>query len=290
MVSKSSLLHLRIPFSIFLMPVFSFALSQANHVNWFEVALVFIILHFFLYPASNGFNSFFDRDEDSIGGLEKPPKVQNDLLWLSLLFDLIAIGLAFILSWKFALMLFIYGLVSKAYSWDKIRLKKMPVIGWLAVGLFQGAFTYLACLLAFNHLEISELMNVDAVIPAVLTSVLLMGSYPMTQIYQHEEDGRRGDKTLSRMLGIRGTFHFTALFFLGANAGFFWYFSHFHTLTHFLLFQLFLLPTLVYFGLWYFRVRKGEKAADFRSAMRLNVLSSLCMIAFFTLITFLSFS
>ncbi|MCB9231896.1 MAG: UbiA prenyltransferase family protein [Bacteroidia bacterium] len=286
MITKSSILHLRIPFSIFLMPVFSFALSQAKEVNWLEAGLVFVILHLFLYPASNGFNSYFDRDEDSIGGLEKPPRVENDLLWLSLGLDAVALGLAGWLSWKFALMLLIYGLISKAYSWDKIRLKALPVTGWLAVGLFQGAFTYLACLLVFNHWDFVDLLQAEAWLPALLTSLLLMGSYPMTQVYQHAEDGRRGDRTLSRMLGIRGTFHFTALFFLGANAGFFYYFLHFHTLWHFLAFQAFLFPTLVYFGLWYLRVRKDENAADFKSTMRLNVISSICMILYFTLLTF----
>lgn len=286
MISTSTLLHLRIPFSIFLMPVFSFALSQVELINWIDATLVFIILHLFLYPASNGFNSFFDRDEDSIGGLEKPPKVEQDLLWISLAFDAVAVGLAFYFGWRFALMLFVYGLISKAYSWDKIRLKKLPITGWLAVGLFQGAFTYLSCTLAFNQLGFEDLLATEIWFPALLTSLLLMGSYPMTQVYQHEEDARRGDRTLSRLLGIRGTFHFTGLFFLGANVGFFVYFQQYHSLWYFLFFQAFLFPTLVFFGWWYLRVRKNSAAADFRSTMRLNLISSVSMIAYFTMITF----
>ena len=287
MVSRSTLLHLRIPFSIFLMPVFSFALSQVQEINWWEALLVFIVLHLFLYPASNGFNSFYDRDEDSIGGLEKPPEVENDLLWASLVMDGVAVGLGFLLGWRFALMLFVYGLISKAYSWDRIRLKKYPIGGWLAVGLFQGAFTYLMVLLALNHWTFSELEATESWFPALLTSALLMGSYPMTQVYQHEEDARRGDQTLSLMLGIRGTFHFTALFFLGATAGFYFFFTEFLTLDHFLLFQAFLAPVLVYFGAWYLRVRRDPSRADFRSTMRLNLISSVCMIAYFSTITFI---
>lgn len=286
MISNSTLRHLRIPFSIFLMPVYAFALSQTQEVNLWEAFLVFIILHIFLYPASNGFNSFFDKDEDSIGGLEKPPEVEQDLLWVSLLFDAIAIGLGFLLNWRFALMLFVYGLISKAYSWDKIRLKKLPITGWLAVGLFQGAFTYMSCLVAFNDWSFAPLGDFEVYFPALLTSVLLMGSYPMTQVYQHEEDARRGDRTLSRMLGIKGTFHFTAIFFLAANAGFYFYFTQYQSLWHFVVFQLFLLPTLIYFLMWYLRVRKDEKAADFRSTMRLNMISSVSMILFFLGIAF----
>jgi len=286
-VSKSTLLHLRIPFSIFLMPVFSFALSQVDSINWWEALLVFVILHIFLYPASNGFNSYFDKDEDSIGGLEHPPEVERDLLWASLLFDAIALVLALILSWRFSLMIFVYGLISKAYSWDKIRLKKYPILGWLAVGLFQGAFTYMSCLLVFNDWNWEPLFQFEVYFPAFLTSILLMGSYPMTQVYQHEEDARRGDMTLSRLLGIRGTFHFTALFFLGANAGFYYYFVTYHQLSHFLIFQLFLLPTLLFFGWWYLRVRKDTESANFRDTTRLIMISSVSMIAIFRFLTFL---
>ena len=209
-------------------------------------------------------------------------------MWVSLVFDVIAVGLGFLLGWRFALMLFIYGLASKAYSWDKIRLKKLPIIGWLTVGFFQGAFTYLMCSLALNHWGFEELLAIQVWLPGLLTSVLLMGSYPMTQIYQHEEDSRKGDRTLSLMLGIRGTFYFTAIFFLFANAGFYFYFSMYHSLLHFLLFQVLLLPTLLYFGWWYLRVHRDPEAADFKSTMRLNVISSLSMIAYFTLITFWS--
>ncbi|NJK83733.1 MAG: ubiquinone biosynthesis protein UbiA, partial [Saprospiraceae bacterium] len=60
--------------------------------------------------------------------------------------------------------------------------------------------------------------------PAILSSLMLLGSYPMTQIYQHEEDAKRGDTTLSLKLGILGTFHFTAITFGLATAGFVAYF------------------------------------------------------------------
>ena len=143
MLSRSSWLHLRIPFSYFLLPVFLFSVAISPNLDGSRLFWVFIILHLFLYPASNGFNSYFDKDEKSIGGLKNPPKVNKGLYYLSLLFDLIALGMGyFIISPLFAVMLFIYGLVSKAYSHPLIRLKKYPIIGWIAAGIFQGAFTF----------------------------------------------------------------------------------------------------------------------------------------------------
>lgn len=61
---------LRIPFSFFLMPLFLFAYSLAETVVHYKALFSFLIIHFLVYPASNGYNSFVDRDEESIGGLE----------------------------------------------------------------------------------------------------------------------------------------------------------------------------------------------------------------------------
>src|SRR5687767_5389569 len=97
MLTRSSWLHLRIPFSYFLLPVYLFSLSISPNLNESRMLWVFIILHLFLYPASNGYNSYFDKDEKSIGGLKTPPPVNKGLYSLALLFDGVALLLGF---WK----------------------------------------------------------------------------------------------------------------------------------------------------------------------------------------------
>lgn len=216
-MKKSTWQHLRIPFSFFLLPVFLFALGAYPDIELQKALLVFFILHLLLYPASNGYNSYFDKDEGSIGGLKNPPKVSKELYYTSLVFDFFALAMGLLLSWQFAFMLLVYGLVSKAYSHPLVRLKKMPIIGWLAAGFFQGSFTFLMVLVGINGLSVNEFLQPIYLVPSLLSSLLLWGSYPMTQVYQHEEDANRGDQTLSLKLGIRGTFHFTALMFSVAN-------------------------------------------------------------------------
>lgn len=283
-IQRSTLLHLRIPFSLYLMPVFCFAASQVAVTDFSTFLIVFISIHFFLYPASNGFNSYYDKDEESIGGLENPPPVSRELLYTSLGFDVVAITLGlFFISWQFALMLFIYGLVSKAYSHDKIRLKKYPVVSLITAAVFQGGFTYLMTIQALQQLSFDELLTTENMFPAVVSSIMILGFYPMTQIYQHNEDAKRGDMTFSRMLGIKNTFVFTALVFAVANAGFYIYFTFYHHWYWFLIFQLFLLPVFVYFIKWFLRVLKNESAADFKSTMLLNKISAYCLITFFVL-------
>lgn len=287
MIKKSTLQHLRIPFSFFLLPVFLFVLSQAQDIRVWRVLLVFFILHFLLYPASNGYNSYFDKDQESIGGLEFPPPVDKELYYVSLALDLLALALGFLVGWEFMVALLIYGLISKAYSHDKIRLKKYPIIGWLAAGIFQGAFTYLMVYIGITGHSLANSLSPSVLFPAGLSSLLLLGSYPMTQIYQHGEDARRGDLTLSRLLGIRGTFLFTTFVFLLANIGFWLYFQFYYQLSLSLLFQLFVLPVLVYFISWFVQVIKDIKAANFRHTMRLNLITAICLNSFFILFYFI---
>lgn len=288
MIQRSTWLHLRIPFSFFLLPVFLFALSISAQVHGQKALLTFFILHFLLYPASNGYNSYFDKDEESIGGLEKPPPVSKELYYVALLLDVIAIALGLLISLEFAVMLLIYGLVSKAYSHPDIRIKKYAFTGWFIAGLFQGFFTFIIVYIGINSMALEGAFQWEVLIAAGLTTVLLWGSYPMTQIYQHKEDGKRGDETLSRKLGISGTFYFTAILFLIANVGFILYYLIFYSLWHVLLFECFLLPILAYFFYWFLKVKKDAAKADFHHTMRLNMISAVCLNVFFICIGFFS--
>lgn len=290
MISRSTFLHLRIPFSFFLLPVFLFALSISNNPDFENVLLVFFIMHILIYPASNGYNSYFDKDEGSIGALKNPPEVSTELYYTSLVLDALAIILGFIISWQFALMIFIYGLISKAYSHPDIRLKKRPISSWLIAGLFQGFFSFMACYIGVNDLGFEVFNDKSILFPAFLSSMLLWGSYPMTQIYQHEEDEKRGDITLSLKLGIRGTFHFTAIFFAIAMASFGYFYFHFYDPSTLLIFLISLSPMAVFFGYWYMKVRNDLRNADFGHTMKLNLISALCFNLFFGWLSFASYS
>lgn len=282
MFSRSAWLHLRIPFSFFLMPVYFFALGISPNFGGSRLLWSWLIIHFFLYPASNGYNSYFDKDEKSIGGLKNPPPVNKGLYCLSLLFDLAAILLGFLkISPLFAVLLLFYGLVSKAYSHPSVRLKKFPIAGWLTVGIFQGFFTFLMCYVGINDFGIENLLNARVLIPATLSTIILLGTYPMTQVYQHEEDAKRGDRTISLLLGVRGTFTFVLIIFTLAAAGYVWYFYSFYELRFGIAFLMFLTPVVIYFLVWFLLVLKNPAKANFAYTMWLNFLSALCLNGFF---------
>ena len=284
---KNIILHLRIPFSLFLMPVFWFAISQSQNPNWGITAGLFVVLHLLIYPASNAYNSYFDKDEGPIGGLENPPPVNLALFYVAWVLDIVAFVVAYFLGgWILSVALIIYSSISKAYSNDKIRLKKYPIISWLTVGFFQGAFTYLTVIHTVNMVSLSEILQNKYLFPAILSSLNLLGFYPMTQIYQHEEDARRGDMTMSRLLGIKGTFIFTASIFLFVTIAFFFYFKgvRIYNFPAFFVYLLVMSPVLIYFNLWFLKVFKNENQADFHHTMRLNMLGSVCLNLFFILL------
>ncbi len=282
MFSASSWLHLRIPFSYFLLPVYLFSLAVSPNFTGHTILWSFIIIHFLLYPASNGYNSYFDKDEGSIGGLKNPPPVKKGLYYLSLLFDLIAIVLGLVLiNLTFALMLFVYGVVSKAYSHPSIRIKRYAITGWLITGLFQGFFSIVMCYVGINKFPLDSAIVPEVIWAGILASGMLWANYPITQVYQHAEDSARGDRTFSIMLGIQGTFLFAGAMFALVTAGFMLYFIHFFSPDYAIAFPLFLAPVVLYFLIWAIRVVRDESTADYTHAMWLNFISATCMSAFF---------
>jgi 1,4-dihydroxy-2-naphthoate octaprenyltransferase len=178
-------------------------------------------------------------------------------------------------------MLLIYGLVSKAYSHPMIRLKKYPIGGWITVGIFQGFFSFLMCYIGINGFEIENLLHARVLMPALLSTIILLGTYPMTQIYQHEEDAKRGDRTVSLLLGVRGTFLFVLIIFTLAAGGYVWYYSSFYELRYAVGFLIALLPVVLFFLIWFYRVWHNNALANFSNTMWLNFLSAICLNGFF---------
>lgn len=287
MTARTIWLHLRVPFSFFILPVFWFAVSQSPTPDVGRSIIVLLVVHLLLYPASNAYNSYFDKDEGSIGGLETPPPVDKDLYWFSWLLDGVALLLAMFVNWPFVLYLLVYGFMTKAYSHDRIRLKKYPILSWVLISVLQGGFTYIMTYLSINNLPLSAALEPKLLFGGVLGTLNLMALYPVTQVYQHEEDARRGDMTFSRMLGIRGTFLCAILMFSLSLAAFYVYFDGGY---YFWLYVLFLSPAVAFFFRWLWRVYHDSRAANYRSTMQMMWTSGVCLNSFFLLLVFLMHS
>lgn len=281
---KNTLKHLRLPFSFHLMPVFLFSLSQAENINWIHAVAAFIILHVLIYPASNGYNSYQDKDETSIGGLKYPPKVTKKLFYTTLLLDICGVLCALFISLSFAICVLVYILISRAYSYRKLRLKKYAITGFLTVFIFQGAFTYFMTWIGVSDNSLTDFFIKGNIICMTISSLFIGSVYPLTQIYQHEADKKDGVITISYRLGYIGTFIFSALLFMLAVLLLFYYFDERHQRFCLILFLIMMLPVILRLVYWYSRVRKNTEAANFENTMKMNLLASSCMNIYFLIL------
>lgn len=222
-----------------------------------------------------------DKDTTSIGGIEKPLQPTNQLFVFSVIMDVLAVLLCFFISPLTASCIFIYIMFSRLYSYRKIRLKQYAIIGYLIVILNQGGLIFFTVFNAVNK-------DINTVVPwpgVVCASLLIGGFYPITQIYQHKEDANDNVKTISMMLGKKGTFAFCALLYAVAFALLFIYYLQINKLLLFGILSIFFLPVVIYFTVWFLKVNKDTAYADFKHTMRMNKIASACInTAFITIL------
>jgi 1,4-dihydroxy-2-naphthoate polyprenyltransferase len=281
LIQSSTIQLLRIHFSFFLLPVYLFALGELPAIDVPDAVIIFLILHLLVYPASNGYNSYMDRDEESVGGILHPMQPTRQLFYLTVLMDCLAIFAGLLISVPFSVLLLMYILASRAYSYRGIRLKKYPVLGYLTVVIFQGAVVFF---MTYHGSSMNKTIEVP-ILPMIGSSLLIAGFYPLTQIYQHQADLRDGVKTISYVAGYRGTFILTAVVYVAAMIVLAQYFYGFQQQKKLFVLATLMLPVLVYFFVWAVKVWRDTSQANFRNTMRMNLIASICTnLAFCTLL------
>lgn len=273
---------LRLPFSLFLLPISLFSFFYIQPEINFQFFLVLIIWHLLVFPSSNGYNSYHDQDEGPIGGLALPPKPTKHLLYLSNILDGSAILFSFLVNTYFVFFVVIYIIASRLYSNRSIRLKKYPIAGFLVVFIFQGAWIFCANIFALSS---SSLFSNQSVIFSAVASSFFIGTiYPITQIYQHDADKKDGVKTLSIMLGSKATFIFSGFMFSVATLFIYLSFYNDNALSNFWLFNLIMLPSTIYFLGWTIKSFKNKAHINFNNTMMMLTLSSLLTNVYFLLL------
>jgi 4-hydroxybenzoate polyprenyltransferase len=141
-------------------------------------------------------NSAFDRDEGDIAYLRHPPPPPARLATFA--FGLMAAGqvLALALPPLFGALYGICFVLSVLYSVPPFRLKAVAGADWLINMVGFGILTPLAGW-ATSGRPVGQVGGLVLLAFGPLFAAL----YPLTQLYQLEEDARRGDRTLARLLG-----------------------------------------------------------------------------------------
>ncbi len=277
-MNRALLQHLRLPFSFLLLPVYLLALATAPAIQAGNTIGALLLIHFVLYPSSNAYNSLQDQDEGPIGGLEKPPPPPAALGPLTLFMDLAGTALALLISPLFAGCFLATIVLSRLYSYRGVRLKKYPFSGYFVVVLTQGALTYF-----MSFVAISGSLPVDVPVLGMAVSTLLIGAfYPVSQVYQHEQDAKDGVHTLSALLGVRGTFGWCAILYGAAFALLGYWFTQAGWQQHLLLPAVAFGPVIYWFLKWALQCFKNPAAANFRNTMQMSWRAATCTnISFF---------
>lgn len=143
-------------------------------------------------------NSAYDRDEGDIAYLRQPPPPPPHLA--SFGSGLMALGLlgSVLLPAPYRIAYAVCLGLSVLYSVPPLRLKAVPGADWIINMVGFGTLTPYAGWAATG-------LPLDPAGGLVLLAFgpLFAALYPLTQIYQLEEDRRRGDRTLAGILGIR---------------------------------------------------------------------------------------
>ena len=187
--------------------------------SWQDAALGIVLWVVCLNGGTLALNSAFDRDEGDIAYLRRPPPPPRGLAPASLALMLVGLALAFALPVGYRIAYGICLLMSLLYSVPPVRLKAVAGADWVINMLGFGTLTpYAGWAATGMPLEPSRGLALAAFCP------LFAALYPLTQIYQLEEDTRRGDRTLATVLGVRGSLNaaiaaLTAAFVLFAAGG-----------------------------------------------------------------------
>jgi 1,4-dihydroxy-2-naphthoate octaprenyltransferase len=273
---------LRFQFSVFLLPVSLFSFYYIQPGLTLNSLLVIGIWHLLIFPASNGYNSYNDRDTGPIGGLAAPPLPTRQLLHVVNVFDTLAILLSAFVNIAFIVFVTLYIIASRLYSKRDIRLKQYPIIGFLIVFIFQGAWVFCANVFALSSPALFD--NTSVLCSALATSFFIGTIYPITQIYQHESDRKDGVYTLSMMLGKRLTFIFSAVMFALANLFIYFSFDTPRLFPNFWLFNLIMLPATLFYVSWTIRSFKSKRHFNFKNTMIMLVLASVSNNIYFILL------
>lgn len=167
----------------------------------------FFVVHVLLNGGVTAYNSYWDDDDGPIGGVEHPPKMAPWMHHAAIAVQLAGLPFAYLAGWKFVALYVATMLLSVAYSRRGPRWKGHPLLSLVAVGIGTGTNTFWMGALAAGRVFDAWLL-----LAGVGVALLLLSLYPVSQVFQIEEDASNGDRTFAvayRLAGVRRWFAIT---------------------------------------------------------------------------------
>lgn len=199
---KNFLLHLRLNYNFLILsaPFFLGAFYAKEIIDVGTYILAFFVVYVLLFGGANSYNSYFDKDEGPIGGLEHPPEMKRWMYWISWALQLTGLGLSFWIGKMFALLYVISVVMFWLYSDPLFRFKGKPILSFFVIGIG----TVFNITLMGYFVAGGTGFDVFAILGAFGATCVVLSMYPFSQVYQIDEDMKRGDVTFASKYGIEG--------------------------------------------------------------------------------------
>ena len=143
-------------------------------------------------------NSAFDKDEGDVAYLRRPPVPPKGLFAFGLGLMVAGLFVSLLLPRMYTWLYLACLVMSVLYSVPPARLKAVAGADWIINLLGFGTLTPLA-----GWASTGETLTTWGWFVMWSFGALFAGLYPLTQLYQFDEDERRGDRTFALRLGKR---------------------------------------------------------------------------------------
>ncbi len=268
------IIHLRLHYQFFILSGgYLLAGLFVENIEWQHFWVQFLNVHVLLFGGATAYNSWWDKDEGPIGGLKSPPKMNRWMWPVSRGIQYIGLAWAVTVGWNYATIYAISMLFFWLYSTPLARWKGKPILSLFAIGVSTGTNSFLLGFLAAGGYPITFFK--DAI--AVGVALILLSLYPVSQVFQTDEDIQRGDQTFAVIFGLKGVkWFFSTLFPIGSALLGWGLFLQSTTIGY-----LFIgVNVMAYIGLSYFVWRLEGKSEEYPVVMKIKLMASLSFVLF----------
>jgi 4-hydroxybenzoate polyprenyltransferase len=207
------LLHLRLHYQLLILSGrYLLGGFFAGEMDAYRFWMQFLNVHILLFGGATAYNSWWDKDTGPIGGLKHPPKMARWMHPASLIFMLaglmftVRIGIIYAAIYLVSLILF------WLYSTPLARWKGDPHLSLIAIAISTGFNSVL-----MGALAAGGAISFKLLLGAAGASLILLSLYPVSQIFQIEEDRKRKDKTFALAYGVDGVKSFFKITFIAGS-------------------------------------------------------------------------
>ena len=267
----------RIRYSLFLMPIFwfAYAVSTITRTSVSNAVLVFAIIHLLIHPSTFAFNRFLSADKDKLFNADTLKITKQSTLFFLILIDVSSIILSLWVSKYFAVMIFIYIIISKLYGYFIVNKGIFNLYGFVVGGIIQGSILFLFIQEGL-HVPAPLILSKTNLTFSFLCTLFILGTYPVTHLHNLNKH-KDLTQQLNTKISVWSSILFSGKSFLITSKILGIILFTTHHLFYYEVYIFCMIPLILFFGFWLVKVNKSFSTIDYKSTLQLNYVSSFAL-------------